>query len=128
MLMKKILLLPLLMSIALIGDGQILISLLLGDKLNTGKIEFGLAGGLNWSTIKNLEGAKSLQGFDLGFYFDFMMKNPSWMLSTGVIAKSPMGAEGLPLYSLNDAHLDSAFAGGSVKRKLRYFNVPVLMK
>ncbi|HEX5024318.1 MAG TPA: outer membrane beta-barrel protein, partial [Agriterribacter sp.] len=50
------------------------------------------------------------------------------MLNTGVIVKSPLGASGLPVYSLNDPSLDSAFAGGKVARKLRYFNVPVMMK
>ena len=50
------------------------------------------------------------------------------MVNTGVIVKSPMGADELPLYSLNDKHLDSVFEGGSVTRKLRYFNVPILMK
>ena len=116
------------MLFGLASNSQVLISILLGDKLNTGKIEFGLSGGANWSTIKNLDGAKSLPGFNLGFYFDFKLKNPSWMVNTGVIVKSPMGANDLPLYSLNDAHLDSAFGGGSVTRKLRYFNVPVMMK
>ncbi len=58
---------------------QVLISILLGDKLNTGKIEFGLEGGANWSTMKNLDQAKSLSTFNLGFYFDIKLKNPSWM-------------------------------------------------
>ena len=110
------------------SNSQVLISILFGDKLNSGKVEFGLQGGLNWSTVKNLEGAKSSTGFNLGFYFDIKLKNPSWMISTGVIVKSPMGANELPLYSLNDFHLDSSFAGGSVTRKLRYFNVPVTLK
>jgi hypothetical protein len=126
--MKKCLVISALLLWSITSNAQILISILLGDKLNTGKIEFGLAGGLNWSTIKNLDGAKSLRGFNLGFYFDIKLENPSWMLNTGVIVKSPMGADDLPLYSLNDAHLDSAFSGGSVTRKLKYFNVPVMMK
>jgi hypothetical protein len=118
--MKKYFLLPAFLFFGLASNSQILISILLGDKLNTGKIEFGLAGGVNWSTIQNLEGANNLIGFNLGFYFDFKLKNPSWMLNTGVIVKSTMGAEELPLYSLNDAHLDSAFIGGSITRKMRY--------
>jgi len=32
-------------------QSQVLIALLLGDKLNSGKIEFGLDGGLNYSSI-----------------------------------------------------------------------------
>jgi len=107
---------------------QVLISILLGDKLNTGKIEFGLDGGANWSTIKNLDGAKNLTSFNLGFYFDFKLKNPSWMLNTGVIVKSNMGADELAVYSLGNTNLDNAFTGGKVTRKINYFNVPIMMK
>ncbi len=110
------------------GNTQVLISILLGDKLNTGKIEFGLDGGANWSTIKNLDGAKSLTGFNLGFYFDFKLKDPSWMLNTGVIVKSNMGADELPVYSLGNPNLDNAFTGGKITRKINYFNVPIMMK
>jgi len=107
---------------------QVLISILLGDKLNSGKIEFGLEGGANWATVKNLDGAKSLTAFNLGFYFDFKLKHPSWMLNTGVIVKSNMGADELPVYSLGNPDLDNAFTGGKITRKIKYFNVPVMMK
>lgn len=110
------------------SDAQVLISILLGDKLNSGKIEFGLEGG--WS-LSNLEGVDPSQGhsnYNLGFYFDFAMKNPSWFVSTGVRVKSTMGAEGIAVYSLNNADLDVVFASGSVTRRLNYFNVPVMMK
>ncbi len=127
--MKKYILLICLAFLSYRSQSQILISLLFGDKLNTPNIEFGLEGGLNESTIHNLSNANNIAGFNLGFYFDFKMKkNPSWMLNTGIIMKSPMGAGKLPVYWLNNPSLDNAFAGGSVNRKLRYFNVPVLMK
>jgi hypothetical protein len=126
--MKKLLIIFCFSLTALTGKSQVLISLLLGDKLNTGKIEFGLDGGLTMSDIHGLDNAKILKGFNLGFYFDIKMKNPNWMLNTGVLVKSPLGAKGLPVYSLNNPELDEAFAGGSVKTKLRYFNVPVMMK
>ena len=119
------------MVLLIIGNAartQVLISILLGDKLNTGKIEFGLDGGANWSTIKNLDGAKSLTSFNLGFYFDFKLKNPSWMLNTGVIVKSNMGADELPVYLLGNPNLDNAFNGGKITRKINYFNVPIMMK
>jgi hypothetical protein len=91
-------------------------------------VEFGLEGGANFSTISNLEGAKNRTDFNLGFYFDFKLKDPSWMINTGVIVKSSMGANGLPLYSLNNENLDNAFAGGHVDRKINYFNVPIMIK
>lgn len=111
------------------AHSQVLISLLLGDKLNSPHLEFGLEGGTNFSTISGLRDAKSSVGLNLGFYFDFMFKkNPAWMINTGVIVKSAMGADGLAVYSLNNETLDNVFAGGTVDREIRYFNVPVLIK
>lgn len=126
--MKNFFLIFLLLIIAQSAQSQILISLLFGDKLNSPRIEFGLEGGVNFSSISNLEGADSRTNFNLGFYFDYKLHNPSWMLSTGVIVKSTMGANGLALYPLNDANLDASFAGGAVDRKIKYFNVPIMIK
>jgi hypothetical protein len=125
--MKKIFILCSFLLFSTAVSAQVLISLLLGDKLNTGKIEFGLDGGVNFSSLSGIDHSKSLTGFHLGFYFDFKLKN-DWILHTGVIVKSPLGASGITPYPLNDQNLDSAFEGGEVKRKLQYFNVPVMMK
>jgi len=109
------------------SESQVLISLVFGDKLNSGKIEFGLDGGLTLSDQNGLSQSKNLSSFNLGFYFDIKWKGP-WMFHTGVIVKSNMGAAGLPVYSLDQPDLDNTYAGGSVERKLSYFNVPFLMK
>ena len=77
--MKKILVLLILTLNLATAKSQVIISLLLGDKLNTGKIEFGLEGGYNNSTLSGLPGANGMGGFNLGFYFDIKTKNPSWM-------------------------------------------------
>lgn len=126
--MKKFFLITGLLLFVHAARTQVLISILLGDKLNTGQIEFGLEGGANWSTIKNIDGAKNLTSFNLGFYFDFKLENPSWMLNTGVIVKSTMGADELPVYPLGNPDLDNSFAGGKIARKINYFNVPIMMK
>jgi hypothetical protein len=109
------------------AHGQVLISLVFGDKLNSGQVEFGLDGGLNLSTLSGTPQAKLYQGFNLGFYFDIKWKDP-WMFHTGVMVKSVMGAGNLPVYSLDQPDLDATYAGGSVERKLSYFNVPFLLK
>ena len=126
--MKKFFLIIGLLLFANAARNQVLISILLGDKLNTGKIEFGLEGGVNWSNMKNLAPSESLRSFNLGFYFDIKLKDSNWMLNTGVIVKSNMGADELPVYSLGNPDLDIVFAGGKVSRKINYFNVPVMMK
>jgi len=126
--MKKVLFVSTLLFCMQSVNSQVLISLMFGDKLNSPKIEFGLEGGANFSTISNLESAKNRTDFNLGFYFDFMLKNPAWAINTVVIVKSSLGANGLPVYSLNNVELDNAFEGGHVDRKINYFNVPIMLK
>jgi hypothetical protein len=107
--------------------GQVIISLLLGDKLNSGKIEFGLEGGVNFPSVSTLDGSAKSR-FNLGFYFDIKTKNPHWLVHTGVMVKATLGMDDLPVYYLNDSELDTSFIGGNVDRKLNYFNCPLLMK
>lgn len=107
---------------------QVLISLLLGDKLNSGKIEFGLDGGINFPDIRGLDEGKMKSAFNLGFYFDIKLKDPQWMVHTGVLVKSTLGTSDLPVYPLNDPDLDNAFVNGEVRRMINYFNVPLAMK
>lgn len=109
-------------------EAQILISIIFGDKLNSDKIEFGLDGGLNMSDLQGLPSSKAKYALNLGFYFDIKLRDSAWMIHTGVMVKSGMGARKIPVYSLDDPNLDEEFSGGSVTRKLNYFNVPVLLK
>ena len=110
------------------SNGQVIISLLLGDKLNTGKIEFGLDGGLNYPAIRGVDGDKMRGAFNIGFYFDIKTKHPDWMFSTGVLVKSSLGTSGLVPYALGNPELDNVFADGELQRKINYFNVPIGMK
>lgn len=127
--MKKNLLLFIIVLCTPAAHSQVLISLIFGDKLNSEYLEFGLDGGINFSTISNLDGSKSNLGFNLGFYFDIgSSKYPSWYINTGVIVKSPMGADNLDVYSLGNEALDNAYVDGHVNREIRYFNVPILLK
>jgi hypothetical protein len=111
------------------AQSQVLISLLLGDKLNSGKMKFGLDLGANFSNITNINPSKIRTGFHLGFYFDILLKEKkNWWLHTGVIVKSSMGANALAPYSLDDPDLDSLFSNGGVDRKINYYNVPILVR
>lgn len=117
-----------LLLISYSSKGQVIISLLLGDKLNSGKVEFGLDGGVNFPSIRGLDGGKAKSTFNIGFYFDIKLKNPEWLVYTGVIVKSTLGESELPVYSLDDPNLDNSFTEGQVKTKINYFNVPIMMK
>jgi hypothetical protein len=106
-------------------NGQVLITILLGDALNTDKIEFGLIGGMNRSYINTISEAKGMNNFNLGFYFHILMKNNSYF-STGVLVKSNVGATGMPVYSMGDANFDAIFQDGTLTKKISCFYVPIL--
>jgi len=125
--MKKTILIFLLVFIGYSANSQVLISLLLGDVLNSDKIEFGLDGGVNFANIANLDPGKSLALFNLGFYFDIKLKN-QLMLHTGVLVKSNQGADMLDPYSLNNPNLDEVFSTGHITRKINNFSVPIMLK
>ena len=115
----------LLLIVSNLAKGQILISLLFGDALNTPKIEFGLAGGLNRSYFKDVNSSTGLNNFNLGFYFHINMKNQSF-LSTGVQVKSTVGASGMPTYLLGDPDFDNLYQNGELITKVNYFYLPIM--
>ena len=121
----KISVFSVLMLLPSVLNGQVLITILLGDALNTDKIEFGLVGGWNHSYINTIEDSKGLNSLDLGFYFHFLIKNSSYF-STGVLVKSNVGATGMPVYSLDDPDFDAVFEGGTLTKKIPVFYVPIL--
>jgi len=104
---------------------QVLITILLGDALNTEKIEFGLEGGLNHSNIYSISDAEGMNNFDLGFYFHILVKNNSYF-STGVLVKSNVGATGLPVYQMGDPNFDAIYQDGTLTKKIPSFYVPIL--
>ena len=131
--MKKILLIGLFIFAGLGAQSQVLITLIFGDKLNSPNLEFGLEGGINWSTISGLETNSFARKWNLGFYFDFRLKN-QWFLYTGVLVKSNLGVDNLTdndLNSLNTSIYNNENGErlvGNYSQKLNYFMVPVLAK
>tara|TARA_R110000787_G_scaffold60220_8_gene136585 strand:- start:32194 stop:32994 length:801 start_codon:yes stop_codon:yes gene_type:complete len=109
-------------------QSQVLIALLLGDKLNTGKIEFGLDGGINFASMSGLETDKWKRDFNLGFYFDIKMKD-QWYFNTGVLVKSSLGTDELSEADLAEVGSSFVFSdNGEYTQKVSYFLVPALVK
>lgn len=125
--MKKIIILSILLSIMKIGNSQVLISLLLGDKLNSEKLEFGLETGINWSKISNLEANKFSRKFNIGFYFDMTIKN-QWNFYTGVLVKANQGVEDLSTNDLTKLEASIYSVEGDYSQKIESFIVPALLK
>jgi hypothetical protein len=131
---KKILVVSLLI-VSFSAQSQVLITLLLGDKLNSDGLEFGLEGGINWANISKLETNNFERKWNLGFYFDIRLKN-QWFLYTGVLVKAEMGVDKLTdndLSFLNatiytDDTPENLRLEGDYSQKMNYFLVPALLK
>lgn len=131
--MKKYILIFCFLLAGVAGQSQVLITLLLGDKLNSDGLEFGLEGGVNWTQITGMETKNFARKWNLGFYFDIRIKN-QWYVNTGVLVKANMGVD-----NLTDNDLDKLGATvylndtagkipGAYGQKMNYFLVPVLAK
>ncbi|PIB35992.1 hypothetical protein BFP72_11595 [Reichenbachiella sp. 5M10] len=110
-----------------VSYGQVLISLLLGDKLNSDKLEFGLTTGLSMSQMTDLEQEAGLGAFQLGFYFDVKMKE-GWSFAPSCLMISKMGGKGLEAYETGDPDMDIILAQGKVNRELSYIQLPLLVR
>lgn len=108
-------------------QSQVILSLLFGDKLNSESLEFGLEGGLNWSNISELNSSQRLSSFNLGFYFDFKLKN-QWNLYTGVLVKAKLGIDKLTDNDLTLLGIETYDEIGTYSQKINYFIVPALIK
>lgn len=125
--MKKLFALCFLLLSSYTVHSQVLIALLLGDKLNSGKIEFGLDGGLNFSTIGNMDSNSYSRELNIGFYFDIKMKE-QWYLNTGVLVKSTLGLDNLTEQDLDFLNATTYDAEGEYKQRINYFIVPALAR
>jgi len=125
--MKKHILSAVVILIGFTMQSQILLTVLFGDKLNSDGLEFGLEGGFNFSDISELEANERLSSFNLGFYFDFRLKN-QWNIYTGVLVKAKLGDDRLSTNDLNFLGITPYETEGTYSQKINYFIVPALLK
>jgi hypothetical protein len=125
--MKKYLVIFSILFFGFNANSQVLISLLLGDKLNSDKLEFGLEGGMNWSNTSGFESNSFARFFNMGFYFDMEMKD-QWRFYTGVLVKSNVGLNKLTENDRGILGATSWQAKGNYKQVINQFMVPALIK
>ncbi|MDG1901016.1 MAG: porin family protein [Bacteroidales bacterium] len=131
--MRRFIIVIILVMAGFVSQSQVLITILLGDKLNSDGLEFGLEGGVNWSNISGLETNKFTRKWNLGFYFDIRLKN-QWFIYTGVLVKSNSGVSKLTdsdldmLNATKYVELNGESIDGDYNQIMNYFLTPVLIK
>jgi len=127
--MKKSISLIILLSVVFTAklQSQVLMTLLFGDKLNNGGIEFGISGGGNFGTIGGIETTDYYNDWNLGFYFNIRLKETHWYIYTGTLVKAKTGAT-LSEQAVQDIGLNIYPYDGTYSQKIDYFIVPAFMK
>ncbi len=126
----KYVLVSLLLLVTVSVQSQVLISLLLGDKLNSERLEFGVEGGGNFSHITNMYSTKYMPDWNLGFYFVFQLKG-HWYANTGVLVKAKTGTGKLThkdLVAIGSQFADTSMGQGDYYQKVNAFIVPIMMR
>jgi Outer membrane protein beta-barrel domain len=124
--MKKAWLIFFLMICCQFSQAQLIIALLFGKQLNTGKLEFGIVVSPALTNITGID-AEYKPGFNLGLYFNI---NPSrrFFLHVEGTAKGSFGARNLAPYPTGNDSLDVFFSVGKVERDIKAFGMPVLLR
>ncbi len=126
--MKKILLaLLVLASIAGRADGQVLIALLFGDKLQTETFEFGVRVGANGANFTTLDGVSLKPGLAFGMYGTKFLSD-RFAIQPEASFLAPRGAQDMPRRLSDDIDIDSLLTSTSTTRSLAYVEIPILVK
>jgi len=124
--MKKIVFILLMVAASDVASSQVIIALLFGDKLNSGKLEFGLMVSPTLTNVTNIE-AKSRPALDFGLYFNYIL-NDRIYLHPEAIPKLVFGAKDIAPYPTGSATLDSLYTNGSVTRIIKAIGLPLLVR
>jgi hypothetical protein len=109
------------------AHSQVLIALLIGDKLNSDKFELGINLVGNWQTVNGWDEAASR--FSMGFgIFGTIKLSDRFSLQPELLFKDPRGAAGLPPETFGNANLDPLLADSTATVKLAYVSLPVILK
>ena len=122
--MRKASTIFILVLISASARSQIIVALLFGDKLNTGKMEFGLVAAPILSNITNTN-SDYRSGFNLGLYFNFR-PDKKYHIHLELTAKGSLGGKNIQPYPVGNDSLNYLFRDGSVERIIRSFNVVLL--
>jgi hypothetical protein len=117
--MKKLLIAIVLLLVITPIHSQVLISIIFGDKLNSDKMVFGLMLGNGWNTLTGYSTSSTTSNFNLGLFLTLKLDR-RFSIQFDALAKYKMGADELPVYSLNDHLLDSIFQHGQLERTINY--------
>lgn len=110
------------------AHGQVLISLLLGDKVTSEKFHLGLDIGLNVSNLSGVDGTKARTGFFLGILGEWRFAD-KFYLQPELVPFYFIGAKNMPSdLLLPPPEVEPIVSEDDISQRLKYFAIPILLK
>ena len=110
-----------------VAQGQVLIALLLGDKVTSEKFHLGLNVGVNGAQLDGID-SKMRTGLNLGIIGEWRFAR-TWYLQPEILPFYYAGASGLPAsYFPAPPEVEDVITDPEVRARLKYFAIPVLLK
>lgn len=110
------------------ADGQVLIGLLLGDKVTSEKFHLGISVGANFSDLSGIDDTKIRSGFALSLIGEWRFAG-QWYLQPELGAFYYAGANNMPMETFPPPpEVEDMVTGNEVTARLKYFTIPVVLK
>jgi hypothetical protein len=110
------------------AQSQVLISLLLGDKVSSEKFHLGVEGGLNLSDLNGLGDTKLRTGLSIGVIGEWRFAR-NWYLQPALLPFYWAGAKNLPESLFPPPpEVEDIVSGNEILLRTKYFAIPVLLK
>jgi len=107
--------------------GQVLLTIIFGDKLNSPTTEFGLNAGIGISSLSGIEGSTPTTNLALGTFFTWKFHN-RFQFQPELYFSLKGGAEKLPPFAISDPRVNLPIDEMNVIRKSNYLSLPLLIK
>jgi hypothetical protein len=109
-----------------VASGQVLIGMLLGDKVTSPTFHLGANVGANYTTLTGIDGAGGKWGFQLALFGEWKFAE-RWYLQPELVPFFYTGAHDVPTGTIGRVPPDE-FAVETCTTSMNYFAVPIILK
>jgi len=109
-----------------VASGQVLIGMLLGDKVTSPSFHLGANVGTNYTTLSGVDGASGKWGFQLALFGEWKFAE-HWFLQPELVPFFYTGAHDVPTGTIGRLPPDE-FTVETTTTSMNYFAVPIILK
>ena len=108
-------------------QGQVLLTIIFGDKLNSPTTEFGLNAGVSLSSLTGFDNSTHSNNLAMGMFFTWKF-HERYQFQPELYFSFKGGAENMPPFFIDDPGVELPIDQMDISRKTNYLSLPLLFK